>query len=107
VSDSRLNSTGIPIPAKNDVDYHWIEGMQVMIYWYNNRLFANSAICPHMGAELELHDGCVRCPWHGIFADPENLKIHGGGGILKLKVTNIIGFRLEVINQEIFLYKDS
>ena len=41
-----------------------------MIYWHKDQLIANTAMCPHMGAQLDFCEGYIRCPWHGLCADP-------------------------------------
>jgi nitrite reductase/ring-hydroxylating ferredoxin subunit len=41
-----------------------------MLFWMDGQVRACSAICPHMGARLDVDTrrGIVTCPWHGLTA---------------------------------------
>jgi nitrite reductase/ring-hydroxylating ferredoxin subunit len=41
-----------------------------MLFWMDGQVRACSAICPHMGARLEVDPrrGVITCPWHGLTA---------------------------------------
>lgn len=106
-----INTNGFTIPAKNAVDYHWVGALQIMIYWYQGSLMANTAICPHMGAQLEFCDGYLRCPWHGLFVDPIDREIWWGrrkeSSTLRYKYPKIKDFKVEIRDQLIFLFEKS
>lgn len=61
----------LPCPPRGTVAYHWIGRTQeIMLFWIGDDLRACSAVCPHMGARLELDARrvVVTCPWHGLTA---------------------------------------
>ncbi|MDL4816288.1 Rieske (2Fe-2S) protein [Actinomadura opuntiae] len=44
-----------------------VEGVRIMLYRSDRRVFALEATCTHMGGPLDegtIADGCVTCPWH-------------------------------------------
>jgi cytochrome b6-f complex iron-sulfur subunit len=56
-------------PARDEVTYAWVSRTrEVMVFRHEGKLRACSAICPHMGARLELDhgQGIIVCPWHGL-----------------------------------------
>jgi len=106
-----VNTSGFAIPAKNVVDYYWVGDQQIMIYWYKDSLIANTAICPHMGAQMEFSDGYIRCPWHGLFVDPINREVSWGGAAeenstLKCKYPKIKDFKVKIKDEFVFLFED-
>ncbi len=56
-------------PPAGGVAYAWISRMrQIMAFRHGGTLRVCSAICPHMGAQLQIdfrHE-VVTCPWHGL-----------------------------------------
>lgn len=106
-----VNTSGFAIPSKNVVAYYWVGDLQIMIYWYKDQLIANTAMCPHMGAQLDFCKGYIRCPWHGLFADPIDREVSfmGGGkktSTLKYKYSKLKNFKVEIKDQLVFLFED-
>jgi nitrite reductase/ring-hydroxylating ferredoxin subunit/uncharacterized membrane protein len=49
-----------------------IEGQAVLIYRFNDTIYAIGAVCSHAGGPLEqgtFYEGCVQCPWHDSVYD--------------------------------------
>ena len=72
MTDIASSETGkLPWPRRGTVTYHWVSRtQQIMLFWMGAQVRACSAICPHMGARLEvdMRRGVVTCPWHGLTA---------------------------------------
>ncbi len=54
----------------------WLtEKLEVMVFQDKDGLRVIASLCPHMGAQLQLHrsDRTVRCPWHGLTFDGKEL----------------------------------
>jgi nitrite reductase/ring-hydroxylating ferredoxin subunit len=66
-----------PNPNSKEVFYYWTsDKIQIMVYWFKGSLKVHSAICPHMGADLQLERGLIKCPWHALCASPDDLKFN-------------------------------
>ena len=53
----------------------WVNGQNIAIFKYENKLSAVNNVCRHqMGplAEGQVVDGCITCPWHGYQYQPED-----------------------------------
>ncbi|MEM6960618.1 MAG: DUF5914 domain-containing protein [Myxococcota bacterium] len=53
---------------------HRIDGQEVVLWRSKDGVHAAPAACPHMGADLScasVHDGKLRCPWHGLELGPQ------------------------------------
>jgi nitrite reductase/ring-hydroxylating ferredoxin subunit len=49
-----------------------VGGQRFRVLDLGGQLVAHATVCPHMGGPLEaqdVHEGCVRCPWHGYRFD--------------------------------------
>ena len=56
-------------PKPGEVTYCWTSGStEVMAFRHGGKLLTCNAICPHMGARLDVdfRHGKVACPWHGL-----------------------------------------
>lgn len=74
MTDETAGAARVAMPKGESVSYAWVSRTQeVMVFRFRGQLTACSAICPHMGARLELDHRreAVVCPWHGLsFALP-------------------------------------
>ena len=75
MTDDTASASRVSTPPGDGVSFAWVSRTQeVMVFRHEGRVMACSAICPHMGAQLQLdrRRGQVICPWHGLtFALPD------------------------------------
>ncbi|GAA2131698.1 hypothetical protein GCM10009727_24250 [Actinomadura napierensis] len=60
-----LGENELPDSEHRTVD---VDGVPIMLYRADQRVYALEATCSHMGGPLDkgtIADGCVTCPWHG------------------------------------------
>ncbi|MFB4298811.1 Rieske 2Fe-2S domain-containing protein [Actinomadura sp. NTSP31] len=60
-----LGEDELPDSEHRTVD---VDGVPIMLYRAEQRVYALEATCTHMGGPLDkgtIADGCVTCPWHG------------------------------------------
>jgi nitrite reductase/ring-hydroxylating ferredoxin subunit len=71
LSDHIASTGDLPCPPRDTVAYHWVSRTQeIVLFWIDGEVRACSAVCPHMGARLEIDTRrrVITCPWHGLTA---------------------------------------
>ena len=83
----------------------WIDGHDVLIYKYNNKILGISNICPHFGGpigyhEIKINDGkaVFTCLWHNLQYDVNT------GKCITQKSLCLRKYDVEVENEDIFVY---
>lgn len=77
MNEKFLKTHKIKVPKKNETNHIWIDSKnEVLVFWRDNTLNIINSICPHMGAQLfyDQKEDLIKCPWHGLSAEPENCK---------------------------------
>ena len=66
-----MTEARVKCPGEREVRYAWVDAThEVMVFRARGEIYACNAICPHMGARLQVDfgSGVLRCPWHGLTA---------------------------------------
>jgi nitrite reductase/ring-hydroxylating ferredoxin subunit len=88
------------VPEGSEVVYEWVSRtLEVMAFRDGGKVVTCSAICPHMGARLEVKRAwrgtTVRCPWHDLsFSLPEGRSDHPRYQRLRMIASSVEGDRI-------------